>query len=244
MNPPLHEEKINYALVDSYWRVKVFDEIDSTQSYLASLSSSLRHGDVAVAEYQSAGRGRADRSFEALKSVSLLFSFYYQPKRHRDEWGAIALIIGTSIAKILGDGYSTKWPNDVLHATGKVSGTLCEFASDGVIVGIGINTAMTADQLPVPTATSTLIANGQVPDRNELLVTLLNEIAERLAEWESGADFRDGYLARSATCGTLVRALLPGGDIKEATAVGVTERGELVLDSGEQVSVGDITHLK
>ena len=243
MNPALDAEKISYALVDGYWRVKVVDEIASTQLALAA-QEQLTSGEVLVAEFQSAGRGRIDRKFEAEKSASLLFSFYYVPTRDRDEWGAIALIAGLSIAQCLGEGFSTKWPNDVIHSTGKVSGTLCEFHRDGVIVGIGINTAMSTDQLPVPTASSLAIATGEIPDRNILLVEVLNRFAANIAAWESGADFIDAYIARSATIGSQVRAELPDGTAKDGIATGITNRGELLLANGEIVSVGDITHLK
>ena len=244
MIPLLNEGKINYALVDSYWRVKLFDEIDSTQSYLAQRGADLRTGDVALAEFQSAGRGRLDRTFVAPKSSSLLLSFYYEPKRSRDVWGAIALIVGSSIAQLLGDEFSTKWPNDILHATGKVSGTLCEFAPDGVIVGIGINVAMQQNELPVATASSLLIATGNAPNRNDLVVSLLSQIKKELELWESGVDFTAEYSRRSSTIGSKVRALLPSGEVWEGRAQSVSSRGELILDSGQTVSVGDITHLK
>ena len=243
MNPALSVEKISYALVDGYWRVKVIDEIDSTQRELAA-APDLKSGDVLAAEFQSAGRGRIDRKFEAERSVSLLFSFYYEPRRDRNEWGAIALLAGLSVAKVLGEGFTTKWPNDVIHATGKVSGTLCEFHRDGVIVGIGINTAMTVDQLPVPTATSVAIATGVTLDRNELLPLVLQEFARNIESWESGASFIEEYAAWSSTIGSHVRAELPGGKTMEGTARSITPRGELLLDSGEVLSVGDITHLK
>ena len=243
MNPALDAEKISYALVDGYWRVKVVDEIDSTQRALAA-QEQLKSGDVLAAEFQSAGRGRIDRKFEAEKSASLLFSFYYEPTRDRDEWGAIALIAGLSITQSLGAGFSTKWPNDVIHTTGKVSGTLCEFHRDGVIVGIGINTAMSVEQLPVPTASSVAIATGNILDRNLLLAQVLTHFGANIAAWESGVSFIDAYTARSATIGTDVRAELPDGSVKLGTAMSVTQRGELLLSSGEIVSVGDITHLK
>lgn len=47
-----------------------------------------------------------------------------------------------------------KWPNDVLVDERKICGILAEATSDAIIVGAGVNTAMTAEQLPVPTATS------------------------------------------------------------------------------------------
>ena len=71
----LSADAIAGALASSYWRVSVVDEIDSTQNYLRT--SNPKSGDLITAEYQSAGRGRLDRKFEAEKSSALLFSFYF-----------------------------------------------------------------------------------------------------------------------------------------------------------------------
>ena len=70
----LSADSITGALQSSYWRVSVVDEIDSTQNYLRT--SNPKPGDLITAEYQSAGRGRLDRKFDAEKSSALLFSFY------------------------------------------------------------------------------------------------------------------------------------------------------------------------
>jgi len=70
----LDQTSINDALKGGYWSVHAVEEIDSTQSALKS--SSPKHGDVIVAEYQSAGRGRLDRTFEAQPGSALLFSAY------------------------------------------------------------------------------------------------------------------------------------------------------------------------
>ncbi|NCV79947.1 MAG: biotin--[acetyl-CoA-carboxylase] ligase, partial [Actinobacteria bacterium] len=101
-------------------------------------------GDVIVAEYQSAGRGRLDRSFEAAKGSALLFSFYIEPKRNRDDWGWIPLIAGYCVAKTL-HAYDAKikWPNDILVGTKKIAGILIENQLRGnqissSIIGIGL----------------------------------------------------------------------------------------------------------
>ena len=83
----LDQTSINEALKGGYWSVHAVEQIDSTQSALKS--SSPKHGDVIVADYQSAGRGRLDRSFEAQPRTALLFSAYIEPHRHRDDWGFI-----------------------------------------------------------------------------------------------------------------------------------------------------------
>ena len=237
----LDQSSINHAVTDSYWSVKVVETIDSTQSALKLASP--QHGDVIVANYQSAGRGRLDRSFEADKGSALLFSSYVTPKRERSEWGFIPLLVGLSVAEVLGIEFFTKWPNDILSDLGKVGGILCEVHGEGIIIGIGLNVSMTEEQLPVPTASSVLLTLGSAPDRNLLLPAILKEIAFNLAEWESGEDLVDDYLDSSATMGKKVSVKLPDGSSIEGIASGISSNGELLLDSGEVISVGDVLHL-
>jgi BirA family biotin operon repressor/biotin-[acetyl-CoA-carboxylase] ligase len=219
----------------------VVETIDSTQSALKLASP--QHGDVIVANYQSAGRGRLDRSFEADKGSALLFSAYVTPKRESSEWGFIPLLVGLSVAEVLGIEFFTKWPNDILSDLGKVGGILCEVHGEGIIIGIGLNVSMTEEQLPVPTASSVLLTLGSAPDRNLLLPAILKEIAFNLAEWESGEDLVDDYLDSSATMGKKVSVKLPDGSSIEGIASGISSNGELLLDSGEIISVGDVLHL-
>ena len=237
----LDQTSINDALKGGYWSVHAVEQIDSTQSALKS--SSPKHGDVIVAEYQSAGRGRLDRTFEAQPGSALLFSAYIEPSRHRDEWGFIPLLVGLSVAEVLGIEFYTKWPNDILSDGGKVGGILCEVHGDGIVIGIGLNVSMTEEELPVPTASSILLTVGRAPDRNELLPSILKEIAFNLAAWESGEDLIDDYLDSSATMGKRVSVQLPDGQKIEGMAAGISNNGELLLDSGEVISVGDIIHL-
>jgi len=237
----LDQTSINEALKGGYWSVHAVEQIDSTQSALKS--SSPKHGDVIIAEYQSAGRGRLDRSFEAHPRTALLFSAYIEPRRHRDEWGFIPLLVGLSVAEVLGIEFYTKWPNDILSDGGKVGGILCEVHGDGIVIGIGLNVSMTEEELPVPTASSILLTVGSAPDRNALLPAILKEIAFNIAEWESGEDLTDDYLDSSATMGKRVSVQLPDGRKIEGVAAGISNNGELLLDSGEVISVGDIIHL-
>jgi BirA family biotin operon repressor/biotin-[acetyl-CoA-carboxylase] ligase len=237
----LDQTSINDALKGGYWSVHAVEQIDSTQSALKS--SSPKHGDVIVAEYQSAGRGRLDRTFEAQPGSALLFSAYIEPRRHRDEWGFIPLLVGLSVAEVLGIEFYTKWPNDILSDGGKVGGILCEVHGDGIVIGIGLNVSMREEELPVPTASSIFLTVGRAPDRDELLPAILKEIAFNLAEWGSGEDLIDDYLDSSATMGKRVSVQLPDGRKIEGVAAGISNNGELLLDSGEVISVGDIIHL-
>ncbi len=237
----LIQSSIDYALGEGYWSVKVLGEIDSTQSVLKA--STPRHGDVIVAEYQSAGRGRLDRKFESQIGTGLLFSAFVQPKRNKADWGFIPLLIGLSVAEVLGIEFFTKWPNDILSDLGKVGGILCETYGEGVLIGIGINVSTTQEQLPVPTATSIFLTTGSAPDRNVLLSAILREIAFNLEQWQDGEELIEDYLDSSATIGKQVSVDLPDGSTMVGTATGISMSGELMLDSGVIISVGDILHL-
>ena len=240
----LDQTSITSALTKGYWSVKVVESIESTQTALKI--SSPHHGDVIVADYQSAGRGRLDRTFESTKGTGLLFSAFVKPQRDQSEWGFIPLLVGLSVAEVLGIEFFTKWPNDILSDLGKVGGVLCEVHKDGIVIGVGINVSMTAEQLPVPTASSILLTTGTSPDRNQLLPAILKEIAFNLSEWEgadSMEDLIDDYLDSSATMGKQVSAQLPDGTSVVGRATGISGNGELLLDTGAVISVGDILHL-
>ena len=243
----LDVSEISRALATPYWRVSLVDEIDSTQSALRA--SSPTAGDVLVTEFQSAGRGRLDRTFSAAKGSALLFSFYIEPTRTQTEWGFIPLLAGLSVAQVLNtkthsDNFSTKWPNDILVNGKKVAGLLAEVSGTGVIVGIGINVSMTQEELPVPTATSLYLASGENFDRNALLADLLNTFLNNFQKWESGADLRESYRALSSTLGSQIEISRPDGTSNRGSAIDIDLSGALVLAGGEVVTVGDISHIR
>lgn len=245
----LDESAMNATLRGSYWRVSVFQCVTSTQIELIG-KENLQHGDVYVTEYQSAGRGRLDRTFEATKSSALLFSFYLEPKRSKLEWSAIPLLAGLSLVtalKILDEKVATnlKWPNDLLIGDKKVAGILVEARADGVIVGIGLNVEMAKSELPVPTATSLTLESFTELNRNVILPEILKHLALTIGLWESGSSIAfEQYRQMSSTLGREVEVHLPSGEILKSRAMGINEMGELQLASGARVNVGDVIHLR
>jgi BirA family transcriptional regulator, biotin operon repressor / biotin---[acetyl-CoA-carboxylase] ligase len=242
----LDEEAISTHLASNYWRVRVLSEVTSTQEILKT--ELVSNGDCVVAEFQSAGRGRLDRKFDSAPHVALLFSFFIEPKRV-DAWGWIPLIAGTAVARTLNEqsqtnSFLTKWPNDVLASSGKVSGVLCERYRDGIIVGIGINVSTQVDELPVDTASSVFIETGLELDRNSLLPVLLIEFQELFERWDRGEDLTPTYRALSKTIGLEVRVIAPDASERTGVAIGVDIEGRLKLEGGELVSVGDVVHLR
>jgi BirA family biotin operon repressor/biotin-[acetyl-CoA-carboxylase] ligase len=246
---PLNKSIID-ANISQYWRVSVVDLTASTQSDLAELvnSSVAKSGEVIAAEFQSNGRGRLDRTFEAPPQSALLFSLYVAPKRARSDWSFIsflaALAMREVISKDITDKVSLKWPNDILIGDSKVAGLLAQQIGDGVILGIGLNVAMSSDELPVPTATSLALAGSNNLDRNLLLSAFLNRFADIFEAWDSGGDFLEKYRQVSSTLGRQVRVEVLGRDSIEAEAVVITAQGALILSDGTEVNVGDVVHLR
>jgi len=245
----LNESAMNATLRGSYWRVSVFQSVTSTQTELIG-KDNLQHGDVYVTEFQSVGRGRLDRTFEAAESSALLFSIYLEPKRDKSEWSAIPLLAGLSLvtalksldAKVV---TNLKWPNDLLIGDKKVAGILVEARANGVVVGIGLNVEMNKTELPVPTATSLAIENFAELNRNTLLPEILKNFALNIELWESGSKVGfEQYRQVSSTLGQEVEVHLPSGEILYSRAIEVNELGELLLTSGARVNVGDVIHLR
>ena len=242
----LDDVAISTLLPTNYWRVRVLSEVPSTQDVLKT--ELVSNGDCVVTEYQSAGRGRLDRKFESVPNVALLFSFYIKPERD-GQWGWIPLLAGTTVARTLNSltrshNFKTKWPNDVLCESGKVAGVLCEKFGDGIIVGIGINVSTEVDELPVDTASSIFIETGIEIDRSELLAALLNEFQGLFERWNKGEDLGSMYRALSETIGLEVKVIAPDSSVRRGTAIGVDSEGQLLLESGDVISVGDVVHLR
>ena len=250
LRTPLDEAEIN-SRVTPYWRVSVVELTGSTQNDLLQLveSKNALDGQVIVTEYQSSGRGRLDRTFEAPALSALLFSFYIKPRKERSEWGFIPLIAGLSLVRAITTidtamNVSLKWPNDLIINEKKCAGIIAQTTNEGIVIGIGLNVSMTPNELPVSTATSLAIEGSTITDRNLLLSHLLNTFAELFEAWEEGSELLDEYASASSTIGKKVRIELPGGENLEATVARISHTGELVLDDGRHVSAGDVIHLR
>ena len=248
--PPLDSAVISQK-ISQYWRVSVVEVTGSTQDDLVALIShnDVANGEVLVTEYQSAGRGRLDRTFDAPQSSALLFSLYLQPKREKSEWSFLPLLAGlvsTLAISELDPRFSPelKWPNDLQIAGKKLGGIIAQATSNGVVIGIGINVGMDRSELPVEHATSLLIEGCAVLDRNLILASILNTFEELMGRWEDGEDLRNLYRERSATLNQKIQVELLNGEKKSGFAVDISPAGELILEDGQRITVGDIVHLR
>jgi len=107
---------------------------------------------------------------------------------------------------------------------------------------------MTAEELPVPEATSLALASdGAPPDRTDLLVTVLRTLWQGYTSWETGGDLRESYVAACATVGRDVRVDLPSGEVLTGRATGVDPSGRLLVErdgARTPVSAGDVVHVR
>ncbi|MFF4832184.1 biotin--[acetyl-CoA-carboxylase] ligase [Streptomyces sp. NPDC001315] len=267
--PPLNAAALRRALVreGGLWtEVEVVQQTGSTNSDLVARAVGLKaaEGAVLVAEEQNAGRGRLDRQWTAPARSGLFFSVLLRPSDVPvARWGWLPLLTGvavaTGLARAAGVDTALKWPNDLLVTIGgeerKAGGILAERAGDdGVVVGVGINVTLRAEELPVPQAGSLALAGAVTTDRDPLLRAVLRSLEDWYGRWrDAGGDpeasgLQETYAAGCATLGRTVRAELPGDRSIVGEAVAVDGDGRLVLATGEgvqePVGAGDIVHLR
>ncbi|MEU1119370.1 MULTISPECIES: biotin--[acetyl-CoA-carboxylase] ligase [unclassified Streptomyces] len=268
--PPLNAASLRRALVreGGLWSsLDVVAATGSTNSDLAARADELPEGAVLVAEEQSAARGRLDRRWSAPARSGLFFSVLLKPDEVPVErWGWLPLLTGVAVAtglsQVAGVDTALKWPNDLLVTVGederKAGGILVERAGPadggGVVVGVGINVTLRAEELPVPTAGSLALAGAGTTDRDPLLRAVLRSLERWYGDWREAAGdpaasrLQETYAAGCATLGRRVRAELPGDRSIEGEAVAVDADGRLVLatEKGmqEPVGAGDIIHLR
>jgi BirA family transcriptional regulator, biotin operon repressor / biotin---[acetyl-CoA-carboxylase] ligase len=160
----------------------------STQRLLAQ---DAPEGAVAVAEEQTAGRGRLGREWSAPPHTSILASIVLRPRVPSAQLPELSLVAGDAVAKALAGAVGiepvVKFPNDVLLGGRKVAGILAEAADGRVVLGIGVNVNQQPGELPQDVrATSLRIATGRELDRASLLAEILTRLERSYVRWVSG----------------------------------------------------------
>jgi len=242
--------------------LELLSEAPSTNAELAARASATDLPDftVLVTTNQTAGRGRLGRDWVSPPGTTIAVSVLFAPEPGLvAAVGWLPLLTGLAMTRAVRDllparPVSLKWPNDVQVDGLKVCGILGQVVPGrGLIMGAGLNLTMTAEQLPVPTATS-LTLEGADPDDlvDRALAAYLGRLRDAVAAFAaSGYDPEAGLRADvSAVCGTLgrpVRVQLPGGDDVHGEAESIDREGRLVVRTGDhvlEVAAGDVTHLR
>ncbi|PZS39461.1 MAG: biotin--[acetyl-CoA-carboxylase] ligase [Pseudonocardiales bacterium] len=265
--PPLRADALRRALLAPVGPYAALDVVATVPSTNTALAVAAREGapdrSVLVAEHQSAGRGRAARSWVAPARSGLALSVLLRPAEvPQARWSWLPLLVGVVLCRTvstLGEiPVALKWPNDLLLGANqrKAAGILAEVVpspSNAVVVGIGLNVTLRPEELPVPGATSLAIEQAACTDRDPLLRALLRALDSELRQWcqhrgdPITSGLREAYQQRCATLDEQVKVELPGQPELTGTAVDVDTEGRLVvLANGQRrtLSVGDVTHLR
>ncbi|MCY7395912.1 MAG: biotin--[acetyl-CoA-carboxylase] ligase [Nocardioides sp.] len=246
-------------------RVEVVQVAGSTNALVGERArEGAADGLVVVAEHQTRGRGRLDRTWESPARSALTFSVLLRPEVPARSWPWIPLLTGYAVGKALracGYAADVKWPNDVLIGGKKVAGILVErIETDqgpAAVLGVGLNVTLSAEELPVPSATSLALESGdpdpgESPERTDLLLMVLQTLREAYDTWQAGGDLgttrlAESYAAACVTIGQRVRVELPAGGTLVGAATGVDPGGRLLVQhdgTTTVVSAGDVVHVR
>ncbi|MFU2079127.1 bifunctional biotin--[acetyl-CoA-carboxylase] ligase/biotin operon repressor BirA [Avibacterium endocarditidis] len=239
--PLLSAQKINQDIAP--YRAVVKPVIHSTNQYLLEQIDQLKQGDLCLAEYQFAGRGRRGRQWLSPFAGQVIMSLYWTLDRQINLEG-LSLVVGMAIADTLRKagawGVKLKWPNDVLLNGRKLAGILVEIANrpnnlHNLVIGLGINLSLPKQHNNIDQPWAELVEVLPDFDRNKLIVSLSQNLIARLQQFEQvGIDekFRQEWLEMDAYFGEEVNILSENHKIT-GIEQGIDERGYIQLMTEE-----------
>ena len=231
-------------------------ETDSTNLWIKRLAKEgAPEGTLALAEFQSAGRGRLGRSWEVPEGTSVMMSILLRPKFEPQYAPMLTLVMGMAVAKAvkkLGFDVSIKWPNDVVVSHKKICGILTEMGVrdgkiDYAVIGVGIN--VNIREFPeemADKATSLYLESGKEFDRSQipgLVMEAFEEYYEKFAATCDLSGLKEEYESILANYNQPVRVLAK--EPYEGVARGITDGGELLVEKTDgtiaTVSAGEVS---
>ncbi len=241
------------------WEDLAFEFVPVLESTNALLKERIKAGVIEppfllLAGEQTAGRGRRGRGWYSPPDEGLYFSLLLKldiPAERLYLFTVISALSAHGALEELGYSPGLKWPNDILLSGSKVAGILSELitSSDGgkyVIVGMGINTHMVSFPSQLQNkATSLYLEGGSAPSP----VILMQELAvrfhnycDRLSRPQEEDEMREDWVDRLDIVDRRIK-FRRGGDMKQGRVVDLSNRGELIVESGQEsfrLLAGDI----
>ena len=231
-------------------------ETDSTNLWIKRLAKEgASEGTLALAVFQSAGRGRLGRSWDVPEGTSVMMSILLRPKFEPQYAPTLTLVMGMAVAKAvknLGFDVSIKWPNDVVVSHKKICGILTEMGVrdgkiDYAVIGVGIN--VNIKEFPeemADKATSLYLESGKEFDRSQipgLVMEAFEEYYEKFAATCDLSGLKEEYESILANYNQPVRVLAK--EPYEGVARGITDGGELLVEKTDgtivAVSAGEVS---
>ena len=265
----LTETAVNKALT-SKWVGRNYHYLESTGSTNNVLKDLVADGNsdappagtVVLTDFQSQGRGRLNRQWQAPPGSSLLLSILFQSDWPGERLSWLTMLAGNAVVEAVGQVTSItaalKWPNDVVIQRNKIWHKVCGILLEGhvsteqrltyAVLGIGINVNSSPDLLLNAAQPSTSLAavKGEQISRLDLLIALLLQIEEQYERADRGFSPWDDWNDRLMTIGQRVGVSRIGQEVILAgLAEGTNEQGHLLVrdDSGvlHTVMAGDAT---
>lgn len=238
-----------------------YEETDSTNARIRELADAgAPAGTLAVADMQTAGRGRRGRGWLSPPGMNIYMSLLLKPDIDPSDAPMITIIMALAVCEAVtevtggakepdtpdaGDGIPQariKWPNDIVVNGRKVCGILTEMNMEaghigGVVVGVGINVNQgDRDLFPEEirdTATSMKLECGQTIDRSELIAMIMERFETEYERFLSAGDLgflKERYEQQLISLGKEVRVLDPQGEYTGISR-GIDVRGELLVET-------------
>ena len=239
-----------------YKTVHFAKETDSTNLWIKRLAKEgASEGTLALAEFQSAGRGRLGRSWEVPEGTSVMMSILLRPKFEPQYAPTLTLVMGMAVAKAvksLGFDVSIKWPNDVVVSHKR----RCEYHTemgvrdgkiDYAVIGVGIN--VNIKEFPeemADKATSLYLESGKEFDRSQIPGLVMEAFEKYYEKFTATCDLsglKEEYESILANYNQPVRVLAK--EPYEGVARGITDGGELLVEKTDgtivAVSAGEVS---
>jgi BirA family biotin operon repressor/biotin-[acetyl-CoA-carboxylase] ligase len=224
-------------------------------------------GTVVIADHQSAGRGRYDRSWESASGQDILCSVFLRPRvALAGELLMLAALAVVDVAESLGINAGIKWPNDVQVAGKKLAGVIAESRTGpdsdsdyevgsgpdriAAVIGIGLNVNSDPANAvaTAPNSTSLSIELGRPVDRLEVFESLMQSLDTHYSLITAGGTVVSSWREKLTTLGKEVTVV--GGKPGDSTnlhgiAQDVDSIGRLIVrdENGRDwpVSAGEVT---
>lgn len=224
-----------------------FDEITSTNEFMLGHAAELASGDICIAEYQSAGRGRRGRQWLSPYGHHIYASLFWRLNHDLSYASGLSLVVGCSIVKTLQnlgvEGLGLKWPNDIYLDHKKLAGILIELNHHSaeqveLVIGFGINMSMSAQQGElIDQPWNDLSSMTTMPDKTQLLVNLHQQLKHDLALFEQQG--LSAFLARWNENDLFINreiTLLMSPNSISGICRGIDKQGAILIENEQGIS--------
>ena len=251
----IDEVKVKQSIgeMSSWFNIKVFDVLDSTNNFLMQEApKGYPHASCVATNIQTSGKGRRGRQWHSSLGENLTFSFLWRFNKGAAGLSGLSLAVGVSLKKkkkkINLQQALLKWPNDILvkddEGYKKLAGILIELQGDmdgqsTAIIGVGINLKLSKNQLSKIDQPATDISQciDSKVDSNDFLGIIIKDLTEVLAKFESNnfEYFKDEWLSYDAFHDQSISISLGDGRIISGKENGVNNMGALELITEEGI---------